>query len=109
MKFLLIVVLFEEMFIPHSSLQSSWDMIGTRLYLINVEIFLISPNLTQNSGFAFGSVTPHVPFSIYHSDFYVMILMGERKREFQLQIFLTRSVEEKVEARSEEAEQRLKK
>ena len=37
MKLPLIVVIFEEMFIPHSSLRSSWDTIGAKLYMINVE------------------------------------------------------------------------
>ena len=36
MKLSLIVV-FEEIFIPHSGLRSSWDMIGAMLDLINVE------------------------------------------------------------------------
>ena len=57
MKLSLIVVLFEEMFIPHSGLRSNWDTIGAMLYLIKVENFLIGPNLTYNPGFTFGDVT----------------------------------------------------
>ena len=60
MKLPLIVVLFEEMFIPHNGLESSWDTIGARLYLINVGNFLIGLNLTHNPGFTFGVVTEMV-------------------------------------------------
>ena len=37
MKLLQVVVVFEEVFIPHSGLRSSRDMIGAKLDLINVE------------------------------------------------------------------------
>lgn len=37
MKLPLVVVVFEEIFIPHSGLRSSWDMIGAKLDFINVE------------------------------------------------------------------------
>ena len=60
MKLPLIVVLSEEMFIPHSGLQSSWDTIGTKLCLINAGKFLIGPNLTHNPGFTFRGMTHKV-------------------------------------------------
>ena len=57
MKLPLNVVLFDEMFIPHSGLRSSWDTIGAKLHLITVGKCLIGPNLTYNPGFTFEGVT----------------------------------------------------
>ena len=44
MKLLLVVVVFEEIFVPHSGLRSSWDTIRAKLDLINEEKILNWPS-----------------------------------------------------------------
>ena len=62
MKLPLTVDVFKEMFIPHSGLQSIWDMIGAMLYLFNVRKILIGPNLTYNPRFTIRGVTCSVAY-----------------------------------------------
>ena len=57
MKLPLLFSIIEEMFVPHSSLRSIWDIIGARLSLFNVGKILIGLNLTHNFGFTIGGVT----------------------------------------------------
>ena len=57
MKLPLIVILFDEIFIPHSGLQFSWDTIGAKLHLISVGKFLIDSDLMHDSGFTFEGMT----------------------------------------------------